>query len=773
MKLLSYHIENYGKIHGVDGDFAEGLTCFYQKNGFGKSTLASFLKAMFYGLPSYTVATKTFQERQRYYPFSGGKFGGSLTFELGGKNYRIERFFDKKSAKGDECRVFENGALYDGFGEDVGRAIFGVDEESFKKTVFITADEMEISSTRSINEKLNGGAGNGDENALERALDALEKAKKNLKAARGGGGKINEKKTEIVELTARIKNLKDMSESLSAEYVERERCVLQIGALDEQVKRAAAENLVLEKWETYDRMTAQMQAKEQSLKSVEAAYPLGIPSESERVQLERQWQTNNQLLGSLQTHTFSSQNQEKLDTLQEKFKNGVPMSLTMEEMQDKISRISALKAEAERLRTQPVFEQEKTFEAKSSQAPKAERNKKNVPLYLSIVLSALLLCAGAILVALLPVVGIGLLAVGAVLLGGSVLFFTRKKERAPLQEEEREYQELLAASKKNETLLLELEKQAEDLACEVDGFLSSYGSANDKLQVGLNQLTADILSYRALAADREQQTAWETQIRAQLQEGEGVILSILQKYELAPSMGTMDGLKRLEMSAKTRDSLIREREALAREISAYRERNQLVERPQSAAQNVDELHTRLSALRRGLADCDKRIAETERLVSELPDVENALALAQEKLEEYKDKYELIVDTMSALTNAEQTLKDKYVAPIKDRFSAYAEALEEVLNEKVRMNKDYQIVFERGGELRSDKHLSAGERSLCALCLRLALLDNMYEREQPFIIMDDPFVHLDEEHMARTKALLRLLAKNRQILYFCCHESRRA
>ena len=95
-----------------------------------------------------------------------------------------------------------------------------------------------------------------------------------------------------------------------------------------------------------------------------------------------------------------------------------------------------------------------------------------------------------------------------------------------------------------------------------------------------------------------------------------------------------------------------------------------------------------------------------------------------------------------------------------------------LVKKISMDQDFRIVFERGGEGRSDKHLSAGERSLCALCLRLALVDNMYENEKPFILMDDPFVHLDEEHLARTKQLICGLAQDKQIVYFCCHESRR-
>ena len=87
------------------------------------------------------------------------------------------------------------------------------------------------------------------------------------------------------------------------------------------------------------------------------------------------------------------------------------------------------------------------------------------------------------------------------------------------------------------------------------------------------------------------------------------------------------------------------------------------------------------------------------------------------------------------------------------------------------SKDFSVRFERNGEDRPDAHLSAGQKSLCTLCLRLALIDNMYRGEQPFIIMDDPFVHLDGEHIVRAQALVSELAAKKQIIYFCCHESR--
>ncbi len=109
MKILSCFIETYGKIEKTKFDFSDGLTSIVRENGAGKTTLASFLMAMFYGLPPTKANSVAFNDRERFYPFSGGKFGGSLTYEVGGKTYKIERFFDKKSVNKDTVKLYENG----------------------------------------------------------------------------------------------------------------------------------------------------------------------------------------------------------------------------------------------------------------------------------------------------------------------------------------------------------------------------------------------------------------------------------------------------------------------------------------------------------------------------------------------------------------------------------------------------------------------------------------------------------------------------------------
>ncbi len=96
---------------------------------------------------------------------------------------------------------------------------------------------------------------------------------------------------------------------------------------------------------------------------------------------------------------------------------------------------------------------------------------------------------------------------------------------------------------------------------------------------------------------------------------------------------------------------------------------------------------------------------------------------------------------------------------------YADKIYSALGEKMVMTPDFTVKFEREGQLTDERHLSAGQRCVCALCLRLALLDNT-------LIMDDPFLSLDAENMDGVKKVVRELAKCGQIVYFTCHNSRK-
>ena len=55
MKLISLHIVNYGKLSNYDFLF-ENINVICQENGYGKSTIVSFIKSMFYGLDCFYLS---------------------------------------------------------------------------------------------------------------------------------------------------------------------------------------------------------------------------------------------------------------------------------------------------------------------------------------------------------------------------------------------------------------------------------------------------------------------------------------------------------------------------------------------------------------------------------------------------------------------------------------------------------------------------------------------------------------------------------------------
>ncbi|MCD8371967.1 MAG: hypothetical protein LUD27_01550, partial [Clostridia bacterium] len=202
----------------------------------------------------------------------------------------------------------------------------------------------------------------------------------------------------------------------------------------------------------------------------------------------------------------------------------------------------------------------------------------------------------------------------------------------------------------------------------------------------------------------------------------------------------------------------------------FKIKNNLAERPEQQKTDGD-MNAKLAAFRKRLAVVENEIADSEAKVEKLDGLTASLEEKKERLENYLKRYALLDGTVTLLKKAEQNLKDKYISPVENSFLRYSDMIERALGEKVLMDSDFNIYFERGGEARSDRHLSSGQRSVCGLCFRLALIDNMYTEEKPFIIMDDPFVNVDDEHFEKTARLVKELSRGKQIVYFCCHSSR--
>ena len=59
MRLINCYIENFGGLSRYSLTLQPGITVVEEPNGFGKTTLAEFIRAMFYGFPR---ASKTLEK---------------------------------------------------------------------------------------------------------------------------------------------------------------------------------------------------------------------------------------------------------------------------------------------------------------------------------------------------------------------------------------------------------------------------------------------------------------------------------------------------------------------------------------------------------------------------------------------------------------------------------------------------------------------------------------------------------------------------------------
>lgn len=858
MKLLSCHIENYGKISNTDINFEEGLTSLCEANGYGKTTLASFLKAMFYGLDT-DRSKGNFNDRRHFYPFAGGNFGGHITFLWQGKTFKVERYFDEKSEVKDTVTVYCNGVNSPEYCENIGEQIFGIDKQSFERTVFITDTDIEISSTSNINTKLNNFLeGSNDDTNLNAALTRLDNKCKEYKK-RQGNDLITLEKQKINDLSESISNAQAIAAGLQAKYARLDGINRRIKELSERLSAAQSVNVILKDWEHYDSLVALADSKQNEIAETESRYPYGVPSNDELERLSAALDMDRTLKAQGQNKLFTDGDEAKYSALRLKFEDGIPAEGELCEIENKIGKsdelayaITSLKnvqpteregvirqkfayhvptaaevAELE-LKEQRYMEAEKKcaslpdFTASEAVPVKAGKFAPSAYLILILNLSALLLIGGVAMVFFekVRVIGVILIVLSIVLLAvGIFLYFLNKKTIArnstaasaiadnmqkaeaaklrdsilneiqaflmpygytvgngvafavaSLKEDLKSYSEIIKTSEESNDKLARKTDEKRLLDGEISSFFAKYSAVGESFIGKLSALRSDIYTFKSLTNRKQSSAANESELQQKLSENRIHIYNFCQKYHVDDDK--IDGKFKIILNdCNNYNNALKALNEQRNRVAEFRRDKQLEARPELEFIDIKALNEQLLKEQDDKNALFTEITGDEYEAEKLEDLKNERAEAKERLKEYVTTHGLLLKTMDSLNQADRNIKDKYVKPIRDQFLYYSSLLEKALGEKVTMDANFQIRYELAGKERSEKHLSSGQRSLCAFCFRLALIDNMYAEEKPFLILDDPFASLDEEHIQKVKALLSELSKKLQIIYLVCHGSR--
>lgn len=295
MRIRRIHIENFGKLHNFDLELEDKQNVIRAENGWGKSTLAAFIKAMFYGLDYTTKRSLKDNERKKYLPWQGGMFGGSLEFLAGEKTYRAERSFGTKE-KEDTFTLYDldTGLESQVYSENLGEELFRLDRAAFERSSFFTQQDFAVS----MNDSLSAGLTHVEEDAgdmqnYEKAVASLEERMKYYQRT-GNRGQIEELKAERRKVQQMLGDLRDKEAAAAewklriAEKEQRIRALLEkIQKLETQIQDVRAYGEKAAQKAQHDLLKTQAYGKEEQLRKTAEALAEFVSAPADEEELDR------------------------------------------------------------------------------------------------------------------------------------------------------------------------------------------------------------------------------------------------------------------------------------------------------------------------------------------------------------------------------------------------------------------------------------------------------------------------------------------------------
>ena len=215
MKINKIYISAFGGLKDFTLELNDSLNIIYGNNEDGKSTVAAFIKAMFYGTGrnSRNLADSV---RLKYTPWDNSTMAGRIYFENCGKKYCLEKEF-RKSDSTDRITLtdLDSGKAVQ-TGENIGQQFFGLSAAAFERSLFIAnADFIKDDAAASeINAKLSNIALTGSEDVSYKRIEKnIFDARAKLISKNGKSGSYNEDLQALNSLNARLQKADEDAKS--------------------------------------------------------------------------------------------------------------------------------------------------------------------------------------------------------------------------------------------------------------------------------------------------------------------------------------------------------------------------------------------------------------------------------------------------------------------------------------------------------------------------------------------------------------------------------
>ena len=794
MKLLACHIENFGKLSDLSVEFSEGINVINESNAWGKSTLAAFLKAMFYGLDAKKDPKAFDKERNIYRPWQGGAFGGEVDFEVEGRRYRISRSFGR-TEKNDEFHLYDLATNLESedYSENIGVELFELDSASFKRSIYIAQNDCASAASDSINAKLGNLAENTDDiNNFEAASSRMKALLLQLTPDRVTGS-IKRRKGQMTQLEQELRTFEAAREGLDGVKAMELKVQERIDEM-QNIRKDYAAALVIasedarrkELYAQYDALCAEVADKENKAASFQNVFPVGIPTQQEFENQMKNVRLMEEAKAAIRNQTFTPAEQDTWNKLKDMFATEKPTDEGIDAAIQMLSEVDKQKEEIARQEaTVSMYEVDLEREV---EMPRFGTGYKlfhyigigmllvGIAAYAAFYFKLLQNINGTILTGS-AMIAIGL---GWVLCGIGILlgYKTKKSKQAWIDATEAEHRELEEQHHLLSNTIAAMKADIRQVNGTIKEFLGKYHVYCDvkEYQSRLYELKSQVREYERLEA--RQSALMREEGKSDRLHTE--VMTFAKEYEFVLEGDLTAGLNALQnkateykMAANAYQDSVDKKENFEK-----RQEKSFWTREMRCPYTVTELNHMIEEADRSLEELKATRAQYSKQVEELQeqlDLRDEKAAQLQDLKELQERdirtYNLVSVTHDFLQKAKEQLTARYMEPIARGFSKYYQMLTGDARGEWMIDANINLKVREYGELRETKWLSAGYQDLIGVCMRLALVDAMYKDEKPFLILDDPFVNLDQEKVDCGNQLLLSVSEEYQVIYFTCHDSR--
>ena len=661
MRLIKCYISSFGKLKDFSYEFKDNLNVVFEENGFGKSTFASFIKCMFYGVSDGKRSISS-NERTKFKPWgSTEKFGGYLVFSTSKGEFRLERYFGNKSSE-DEIKVYDNvsGKVIE-VPENFANKLFGIDQDAFLSTLYFSENDLEVKPNSSLTAKYNESINVNSNEDTDKILETVKDAYKEYKYS-GERGKIWDSARKISALEIQLSECEKTNEQLEILYKKEKQLSADLLILREEISLLSDKISIAGKAETINYKKGQIKALNQKLLSVENSI--------------------SQLTLSLNGVEISRENLNSL----EKISNDLQL------IKDRITNL-----EQEIL----LISNQKEQKLSSS------KSKFALPFTLLGVALALIGLVLSLYLSVYPLISISV--IGLIVLCVGTLSFLKKPDVSLYDEQ--------TSVKRIE--LENLNKTYNEYDSKLNDFLSV-------LLKGGNDYSSAISHINNAINEREKLTRYRSDILAEIE--------------------SLSSDKDLELKVESDYGVDEIKASLERLNAQYAEKSDLLSKTKSD------------------------VKEMEKIVENVSVLESRLYEEKERKAKLDLEYQTLLNTYKILSDANENLKFRYKEPISKSFNKYLSVL--TSGKKIaEIDTDFEVSVEEGGSRKDTAYYSKGYKNLFNFCRRFALIDVLFNNDKPFVILDDPFVNLDQEKLDSALKLVKEISCDFQVIYLVCHKSR--